>query len=86
MKVTGGCHCGHITYEVDPVTVGVCHPTDCRKLTGAAFRTNIATLPGTSGLTSGTPKTYIKTAESGNKRAHAFCSDPMLIRTGRPRP
>jgi len=24
-------------------------------------------------LLSGTPKTYIKTAESGNKRLHAFC-------------
>ena len=29
MKVTGGCHCGHITYEaeVDPATVRVCHCT-----------------------------------------------------------
>jgi hypothetical protein len=24
-------------------------------------------------LLSGTPKTYVKTAESGNKRLHAFC-------------
>ena len=24
-------------------------------------------------MRSGTPKIYIKTAESGNKRAHAFC-------------
>jgi hypothetical protein len=26
-------------------------------------------------LLSGTPKTYIKTAESGNKRLHAFCGN-----------
>jgi hypothetical protein len=26
-------------------------------------------------LLTGTPKTYIKTAESGNKRVHAFCPD-----------
>ena len=25
------------------------------------------------GLLSGTPKTYVKTADSGNKREHAFC-------------
>src|SRR5215472_18788661 len=77
MKVIGGCHCGHITYEaeVDPATVRVCHCTDCQKLTGTAFRTNIASLPGTFVLKSGTPKIYIKTAESGNKRAHGFCPE-----------
>ena len=77
MKVTGGCHCGQITYEaeVDPATVRVCHCTDCQKLTGTAFRTNIASLPGTFVLKSGTPKIYIKTAESGNQRAHGFCPD-----------
>jgi hypothetical protein len=26
-------------------------------------------------LRSGTPKSYVKTAESGNKRLHAFCGD-----------
>src|SRR5215469_7830579 len=77
MKVTGGCHCGHITYEaeVDPATVRVCHCTDCQKLTGTAFRTNIASLPGTFVLKSGMPKIYIKTAESGSKRAHGFCPE-----------
>lgn len=77
MKVTGGCHCGHIKYEaeVDPATVRVCHCTDCQKLSGTAFRANIASLPGTFVLTSGTPKIYTKTAESGNQRAHAFCPE-----------
>jgi hypothetical protein len=77
MRVTGGCHCGYITYEaeVDPDTVRVCHCTDCQKLTGTAFRTNIASLPGTFLLKNGTPKIYIKTAESGGKRAHGFCPE-----------
>ena len=77
MKVTGQCHCGQIAYEaeVDPGTVRVCHCTDCQRLTGTAFRTNIASLPGTFVLKRGTPKIYIKTAESGNKRAHAFCPE-----------
>ena len=77
MKVTGGCHCGQITYEAEvaPATIRVCHCTDCQKLTGTAFRATIASLPGTFVLKSGTPKIYIKTAESGNRRAHAFCAD-----------
>ncbi|MSP01251.1 MAG: GFA family protein [Acetobacteraceae bacterium] len=77
MKVTGGCHCGHIKYEaeVDGGTVRVCHCTDCQKLTGAAFRANIASLPGTFVLISGTPKIYVKTAESGTRRAHGFCAE-----------
>src|ERR1700676_3509995 len=77
MKITGSCHCGHIIYEaeVDPATVRVCPCSDCQQLTATAFRANIASLPGTFALTKGTPKIYIKTAESGNKRAHAFCPE-----------
>ena len=35
----------------------------------------IASLPGTFVLKRGTPKIYIKTAESGTKRAHGFCPE-----------
>jgi hypothetical protein len=36
---TGGCRCGAVRYEVrgEPVQVGLCHCTDCRKETGSAF-------------------------------------------------
>ena len=37
--------------------------------------TGIASLPGTFVLKRGTPKIYIKTAESGTKRAHGFCPE-----------
>lgn len=35
----GGCRCGQIHYEVrgEPIKVGLCHCTDCRKETGSAF-------------------------------------------------
>lgn len=77
MKVTGACHCGRITYraEVDPGTVRICHCTDCQRLTGTVFRAGITSLPGTFVLMSGAPTNYIKTAESGTKRVHAFCPD-----------
>jgi hypothetical protein len=91
MKVTGGCHCGHIAYEaeVDPTTIRVCHCTDCQRLSGAAFRANIPSLPGSFSLTKGTPKIYMKTAESGNKRAHGFCPEcgtPIYATSSEPKP
>jgi hypothetical protein len=77
MKVTGRCHCGKISFEaeIDPGAVRICHCTDCQTLSGSAFRINVGSLPGTFALKTGTPKVYIKTAESGNQRAHGFCAD-----------
>ena len=91
MKVTGGCHCGCITFaaEVDPATVRICHCTDCQKLTGTVYRAGIASLPGTFVLTSGTPRIYLKTAESGTQRAHAFCPEcgtPIYSTAAEPNP
>jgi hypothetical protein len=77
MKIEGGCHCGNIAYvaEVEPDTVGICHCNDCQTLTGSAYRANIAAPADTFLLLRGEPKIYVKTAESGAKRAHAFCRD-----------
>src|SRR3954451_10970615 len=75
MKVDGRCHCGEITFEaeVDPDALHICHCTDCQTLSGSAFRANIPAPAEHFVLLSGKPKTYVKTAESGNKRLHAFC-------------
>ena len=77
MKVDGACHCGSITYEaeVDPDQVLICHCTDCQKLSGSAFRTVALTRPGSFRLLSGTPRVYVKTAESGARRLQSFCPD-----------
>lgn len=77
MKIDGGCHCGYITYEamVDPELVGICHCTDCQTLSGSAFRTVVFAPKDAFKLLTGKPKLYIKTAESGAKRAQAFCSE-----------
>jgi hypothetical protein len=77
MHIEGGCHCGYITYEaeVDPDTVGICHCTDCQWLTGTAFRTTVRSHKGAFKLLTGQPKIYVKTAESGNRRAHGFCPE-----------
>jgi hypothetical protein len=77
MKIDGYCHCGEITFEaeVDPDAVTICHCTDCQRLTGSTFRANISAPARHFVLLRGTPKSYVKTAESGNKRRHAFCGN-----------
>jgi hypothetical protein len=77
MKIDGRCHCGHIAYqaEVDPEQVEICHCTDCQTLSGSAFRTVVPAGEAEFKLLSGQPKLYVKTAESGAKRAQAFCPD-----------
>lgn len=70
MHVNGSCHCGGITYEayVNPAHLVVCHCTDCRALSGTAFRVVVAATPGTFRLIRGEPKTYVKIGASGNPR------------------
>lgn len=77
MKVDGSCHCGQVTFEadIDPAAVGICHCTDCQSLGGSAFRVSVHTPAANFTLRTGTPRIYVKTAESGNKRAQAFCGN-----------
>lgn len=77
MKITGSCHCGAIRYsaEIDPARVTICHCTDCQKLTGTAYRVSVGTRRENIVLEHGTPKTYVKTADSGAERAQLFCPE-----------
>jgi hypothetical protein len=77
MKVDGQCHCGAIAYEaeVEPGTISICHCTDCQRLTGSVFRANIAAPADRFLLLRGTPNTYVKVADSGSRRVHAFCGN-----------
>ena len=76
MKIDGGCHCGRISYEADinPDYVIICHCTDCQALSGAPYRATVPVKAENFKL-HGQPKIYIKTADSGNKRALAFCAE-----------
>jgi hypothetical protein len=75
MQVDGQCHCGHIRYEAeaDPTKVAICHCTDCQVLTGSPYRVSVVVPASDFRLLAGEPTFYVKTAESGNRRAHAFC-------------
>lgn len=75
MHVDGTCHCGYITYsaEIDPAKVIACHCTDCQVLSSSAFRLVVLAEKGSFRLLGAEPSAYIKTADSGRKRAHWFC-------------
>ena len=77
MRINGSCHCGQITYQadVDADAVRICHCTDCQQLCGSAFRAVVVAPSDTFTLLTGQPKTYVKTAGSGNRRSHAFCGN-----------
>jgi len=76
MKVQGRCHCGEITYEaeVERGSVSVCHCRDCQMLTGSAFRANVAAPADRFRILTGKPREYVKVADSGAQRVHAFCA------------
>ncbi|HEY7688159.1 MAG TPA: GFA family protein [Dongiaceae bacterium] len=75
MKIDGTCHCGAIAYEaeVDPQKVEICHCTDCQALTGTTFRTSVPAQEDSFRILKGSPKTYVKTGDSGNRREQGFC-------------
>lgn len=76
MQVTGNCHCGAISFTatIDPAKVVVCHCADCQQLSGAPFRA-VVPVPAENVALTGHPKHYTKVAESGNRRAQAFCGE-----------
>ena len=76
MRVHGQCHCGAIRYEaeVDPERTTLCHCTDCQALTGSAYRVSVPEIEGSFRLLAGEPAVYVKTGETGSKRAQAFCA------------
>ena len=77
MKIDGTCHCGAIAYEaeVDPAKASICHCGDCQTLSGAPFRASVPAKAEDFRILKGQPRTYVKVAESGNRRAQGFCGD-----------
>ena len=75
MKLTGGCQCGEIRFIAsgDPESVGICHCRDCQHFSGSPWRASIPVAATDLVFERGTPKDYVKIAESGARRAQGFC-------------
>ena len=76
-SITGGCLCGKIRYAISQPLENIvaCHCTHCQKASGAGVSHNAIVPANSFTFTSGQPKVYADTADSGNKLYRAFCPD-----------
>ncbi|MEO6015596.1 MAG: GFA family protein [Devosia sp.] len=73
----GGCACGAIRYQTsaEPVFENHCHCRDCQKRSGTGHSSYL-TFPDREVVTiSGEAKVWRLKGDSGDEKAHAFCSD-----------
>lgn len=75
--ITGGCLCGKIRYSISQSVQNIiaCHCTHCQKASGAGMSHNTVVPSSAYTITSGQPKVYEDTADSGNILFRAFCPD-----------
>ena len=72
----GSCLCGDIAFDLleDPLTVYVCHCTDCQRQTGSSFALTAIVIREALKLVRGTPEEYSIELHDGRiKQAH-FCA------------
>ncbi|WP_422421662.1 GFA family protein [Pseudomonas sp. GZD-222] len=75
--IKGSCLCGSIHYSspLNPLSVAVCHCSDCQKQSGSAFSINLL-VPAASFVVEGArPGSYTKAGGSGLPVKRYFCSD-----------
>lgn len=73
MKLSGGCQCGAVRYEVDgePQHAALCHCSDCRKSAGAPMVAWAAFAESEFKETKGAAKAY----NSSGASMRSFCGD-----------
>ena len=71
----GGCQCGAVRYRVEgePLSLGVCHCTECQRQSGSAFGMSLILPKGALRLLSGEPKTFTRACDSGGSLDCVFC-------------
>src|SRR5260370_8865105 len=84
VRMTGGCLCGAVRYEVHDVgtSIAICHCTHCRRQSGSAFSANLMVLE-THYQQKGETKVYQDVGDSGQPVYRNFCpacGSPILSR------
>ena len=77
-KITGGCLCGAVRYEIDGAAEGAshCHCGMCRKASGAAFVTWLAVAHDCFRYTEGAPTSY-RSSELASRNFCAVCGSQL---------
>jgi hypothetical protein len=70
----GGCLCGAVRYRVvgSPLSVAICHCTNCQRNTGSAFSVNVI-FPKEALTMEGSPAIYEDKGDTGNVVRRVFC-------------
>jgi hypothetical protein len=73
---SASCRCGQLRASVigEPVRVSACHCLSCKKRSGSAFAVQ-ARWPSNSVTIEGRSKSFVQTADSGNKITFRFCPE-----------
>jgi len=72
--IDGACQCGQIRYKVHalPLWVGVCHCTECQKLSASAFSIKLV-LSSSALEVSGEEAHWERLSNNGNRNIAHFC-------------
>ena len=73
----GGCQCGAVRYrfEGEPISLAVCHCTECQRQSGSAFGMSLTVRKEDFHLLQGTLKTFDRKADTGRIVTCAFCPE-----------
>jgi hypothetical protein len=76
-SANGSCQCGNIRYQVigQPITVYICHCTDCQKQASSAFGISVWFRRSDFILHSGTLSFWSTLSDKGNTKLCAFCEN-----------
>ena len=71
----GGCLCGALRYSLaeDPLTLYVCHCTDCQRQTGSSFALSMLVRLEALEIVRGRPDEYSFQLEDGRVKRSNFC-------------
>ncbi|MFL6835047.1 MAG: GFA family protein, partial [Xanthobacteraceae bacterium] len=66
LPLSGGCQCGGVRYELsaEPLTVYVCHCTECQRQSGSAFALSLAVARDALAVVKGTPAKWRRVVAS----------------------
>jgi hypothetical protein len=75
IPLTGGCQCGQLRYEVnaEPLSVYVCHCTECQRQSGSAFGMSMMVPRAAFRFVTGEAQRYSRKADSGRIIDGDFC-------------
>ena len=77
LPLTGSCQCRNVRFQCTaaPASIYACHCTECQRLSGSAFGTSMLVPRDAFSVTQGTPRSWVRTSESGRRVECVFCPD-----------